>query len=210
VTLCAFLCCGTLAAQPLTLARKTFTRPWSAEFEGDMTFSFQQLRTTTVVLGTDNEVVGSASGDEKIYSVRLSPALGVFLVKGLQAGIQPLFVYSQADCEASEGFASRTEKEIGGGMDVFLRYVIDTRGSIYPFLGFSIGGIGGKVEKPWGESGFDVFEVGPQLGIKFIVGGRGILTLSFSYQFQSFGLESADGREARHTISFGTGLGFWL
>jgi len=194
-----------------SLQRRVFTSQWVVEIEGGITFSFQQTGEFIIIspenLSNEYKIETSVKNS---YSFRLNPSISLFVVKGFEIGVQPIFIYSQNKIEKTESFQGSTFEEFGGGGDVIFRYIVNTKSRIYPFIGLNVGGVRGKSEDNHFSSEFDAFEIGPQIGLKFVLGGRGILSLLFSYRFQSVGYDILDSREARHSIEIGSGLGFFL
>jgi len=187
-----------------------YTRPGTVEFEGGVEFSYFHGACYVLDRGSGDEEPVIRKGSQDLYRLRLSPGFGFFALRGLQVGLRPIFSYSQQVHEGPEGLEPAGSKELGGGAEVFLRYVIGTKSSVFPFIGFSLGGGGGITDDVLGERDFNFIDAGPQMGIKVLLGRRGILTLSFNYWFESYESGAWKGREPRHLISFAAGLGFWL
>jgi hypothetical protein len=173
-------------------AQKRYTDPLTVEFLGEIAFNAR----------IDED-------DDKFFQLVIAPGFGLFVVKGLQLGLQPQVRFDKSEDETGAFFSM-----VYGGVGIFVNYVIDVKSIVFPYLGVNFAGLGGKTETdtPLGtsESDFNIVEVGPQVGLKVVLGTNGILTLGFSYAFQSWGYEDVDNRSDMHVIWVRTGLGFWL
>jgi hypothetical protein len=199
------------AAQvPGILQASHYTKTGTVEFEGDVAFSYFHGAFYVLDEGDGQEEPGIRKGGQDVYRLRLAPGFGFFAARGLQIGIRPLFSYSQYSYDGPEGLEPPGSREYGGGAELVFRYVIGTRTMAYPFIGLSLSGGGGRADDVLGERDFNFIDAGPQLGIKLLLGKRGILTLSFNYRFESYESGAWKDREPRHFISFATALGFWL
>jgi hypothetical protein len=197
-------------AQITMFGKKAYGLPRSVELSGGIGFSYVKKSYGIVELDELGEVSRTARAGLEVYDVQVSPGVGVFAVKGLEVVFEPVFIFSQVDYEPVEGVPDYGSKEFGGGLDIFVRYVVDTRSAVGPFVGVGFGVTGGKTCGLLGRRDFNAFGLGPQAGLKFLFARRGILTLSFGYWFESRGEEGARSREERHGVLLGTGLGFWL
>jgi hypothetical protein len=169
-----------------------YTVPYVFEFGGEVTFT------------------GSKIGSNgKFIHFALEPTFAAFIVKGFQIGGGPLVFFDYRSypcpCDSSE---TLVEKPLGGGLQLFFRYVIDLKHAVFPFIGIGQGfAFAEDLETDVNDNRFFV---GPDLGIKVIFRENGILTIFFRYQFTSVGYENVDDREERHDFLFGTGFGFWI
>lgn len=178
-------------ASPVPAARR-YTDPLTVEILGEFTFNAR----------IDED-------DDKAYQLVFAPGVGLFVVKGLQLGLQPQVRFDRSEDETGSYFSM-----VYGGVGIFVNYVIDVRSIIFPYFGVNFAALGGETETdtPLGvsKSTFNVVEVGPQLGLKIVLGTNGILSFGFSYGFQTWGYEGRDNRADVHTFWLRTGLGFWL
>jgi hypothetical protein len=132
----------------------------------------------------------------------LSPALGVFVIKGLQIGLAPSFIFYII----GHGNESKT---YAGGMTLFGRYIFDIHSIVFPYVGARMGALGSIT-----ENGFDteltILNIGPEIGIKLLVAQRAIVTIFFNYMFNSMGDEPEDDWREIHNIYMGVAFGFWI
>jgi hypothetical protein len=169
-----------------------YTVPYVFEFGGEVTFTGHKI--------------GSNS---KFMHFTLEPTFAAFIVKGFQIGGGPLMFFDYhsypCPCDSSETLVA---KPLGGGLQLFFRYVIDLKHAVFPFIGIGQGfAFAEDLETDVNDNRFFV---GPDIGIKLIFRENGILTIFFRYQFTSIGYENVDDREERHDFIFGTGFGFWI
>jgi len=197
-------------AQITMFGKKAYGLPRSVEFSGGIGFSYVKKSYSIIEFDEVGGVSRTARAGLEVYDVQVSPGVGFFAVKGLEIVFEPVFIFSQVDYEPVDGVPDYGSKEYGGGLDLFIRYVVDTRSAVLPFVGVGFGVTGGKTCSILGRRDFNAFGLGPQAGLKFLFARRGILTLSFGYWFDSRGEEGERGREERHGVLLGTGLGFWL
>ena len=169
-----------------------YTVPFVFEFSGDVTFT-----------GTK---VGRR---EKYLHFTFEPTFASFIVKGFQIGGGPLlfFEYESHPCECDSGETIRS-KPLGGGLQLFFRYVVDLHHAIFPFI--TLGQGFAFAEELNSDVNNNRFFVGPDLGLKIIFRQNGILTIFFRYQFTSIGYENISNRVERHDFIIGTGFGFWV
>lgn len=175
-----------------SVVERGYTDPFTVEVLGEVRFN--------ATIDDDND---------RLYNLAIAPGIGVFVVKGLQIGLQPQLRLDKAEDEDGDSYSV-----VYGGAGLFVNYVIDVRSVVFPFVGVVFAALGGEssVDIPTigtSETRFNVVEIGPQLGVKIVI-GNGILTLGFSYAFQTWGYEDLDRRSDRHLFWVGTGLGFWI
>jgi hypothetical protein len=147
--------------------------------------------------------------DDKLFQLAVAPGIGVFLAKGLEVGFQPQLRLERLDASDDD------YTQVYGGAGLFVDYVFDPGSIVFPYVGVGFSALGGTTRADLAGIGgvdysFNVVEVGPHVGIKILLGRNGILTVGFSYAFQSWGYEDVDDRDDRHLFWVGTGLGFWL
>lgn len=169
-------------------AQRRYTDQYTVEFLGEVRFN--------ATLEED---------DDKFFDLAIAPGIGFFMVKGLQIGLQPQFRF-QRDVDAEDGALDI----FLGGAGLFVNYVIDVRSIVFPFLGVAFAALGGKADSTYGGIDFNVIDVGPQIGLKIVAGKNGILTLAFSYAFESQADDLSDNRFEMHKFWVGMGIGFWL
>lgn len=171
------------------LQEKRFTEPFGLEIGG--TFSFNAH------LEDDD--------DNKTYNFMFGPSFGVFVAKGLQIGGVPTVLFTKSENGASVSY-------LAGGLVLFLNYIFDTHTIVFPYLGAGFGAFGGKIDLDLpmsDDTSMNILRVGPNVGIK-IVFNRSVTTLSFSYAFNSMGMEDIDDRSEYHEIMLGVGFGLWI
>ena len=174
---------------------KRYTDPMVFEIEGDMDLA--------VML--EDEDLDDSDGKQLIFN--LSPMFGLFVVKGLEIGAFPtLMIQWQAG-----GDDSLTT--VAGGAGILLRYVIDLRNIVFPFIGVRMAALGGqtKIDVSGFESETDmtILYVGPELGLKVEV-SHAVFTVYFRYHFSGTKYEDDDDWDHLHTILFGVGFGLWI
>jgi hypothetical protein len=113
------------AGAQIASTAKRYTDPLTIEIEGD--FDFQAL------LGDES----LDDNDNKQYSLTFGPAVGLFVVKGLQLGLCPAVTFTKLDT----GDGDTTY--VVGGVSLFMRYVVDLHSIVYPFFGVRMGAFGG-------------------------------------------------------------------
>jgi hypothetical protein len=174
---------------------KRYTDPMTLEFEGDLELS---------VLMEDE---GLDDSDGKQLTFNLSPMIGLFVVKGFEIGAVPtlLLEYLWAGDDSM--------LTVAGGLGLVLRYVIDLRSIVFPFIGVRMAALGGQVKVKSGDYESDtdltILNVGPELGLKVEV-SHAIFTVYFRYLFSGTKEENNDDWDHLHTILLGVGFGLWI
>jgi hypothetical protein len=173
-------------ACPNKIVACRYTEPFGIEFEGLFGFN----------ANIEEHV------DDKEYTFLLSPAIGVFVIKGLQLGLAPSFIFDIV----KDGNENKT---YAGGATLFGRYIFDIHSIVFPYVGARMGALGSKT-----ENGFDreltILNIGPEIGIKLLVAQRAIVTIFFNYMFNSMGDEPEDDWREIHNIYMGVAFGFWI
>jgi hypothetical protein len=186
---------STAMAQEGTLSPgKRYTDPMVFEIEGDMDLAAM----------IEDEDLDDGDGKQLIFN--LSPMFGLFVVKGLEIGAFPTLMIQWQE----EGNDSLTT--VAGGAGILVRYVIDLRNIVFPFIGVRMAALGGlyKLEDGWNEElDLTILHVGPELGLKVEV-SHAVFTLYFRYHFSGTKYEDIDDWDHLHTILFGVGFGLWI
>jgi hypothetical protein len=184
-----------IAGAQVASAEKRYTDPMTIEIEGD--FDFDAILDDKSL--DDSEV--------KRYSLAFAPAVGLFVVKGLQLGLAPAVQFDMIE-DGGDKISS-----VLGGAYIFLRYVLDLRSIVYPFFGVRMGALGGedKIESGGAEHSTDstVLNAGPEVGLKIEV-SHAIFTFYFRYLFNGIKYEDIDNWDHKHAIRLGVGFGLWI
>ena len=145
------------------------------------------------------------------YQIMLGPLYGIFVFKGLQVGLKPVFYYYNDDPSGADN--KTTEMNIG--IFVSLAYVLDLKKIVFPYFQLNVGGfwgretyhdsIGNQIKANKNSVGF-----GPEVGLKILVGRNGIISLGVQYLYETIGVTNKSTRDNRHSFFLDLGFGFWF
>lgn len=137
------------------------------------------------------------TADDSHSAFSFMPAIGYFIIDGLELGLLPVFRSS------SFGDASQTDL----GIYFAPQYHFDLKSSIYPFVGAMVGYNSTNIDDGTNDATYSGISYGGLAGIKVQVGKAALVNIGVNYFMFTYNPEDWDG-DRNGSNEFGISAGF--